>query len=125
MIKVLRHGNRIEVTNPVTGEKSDLTNVTFVEEGRGGANMALTESSNFLDALIGEATGIPQQRVHTQPVKTSLIDKFKVGMEIPNAHINRELHSLPQMRQQESVPARLIDGKPTYFKTYLSSRMGG
>jgi hypothetical protein len=29
------------------------------------------------------------------------------------------MHSRPQMNQQEGVDSRLIDGKPTYFKTKI------
>lgn len=120
MIRVLKHGNKITVTNPVTGAKTTMINVVFAEDGRTGADVSMSNSSSFLDRVLGKQIGLPQTRVHTHPVIEDAIGDFPVGKELSGGHINRELYSTPQLRQQSEVPARMIDGKPTYFKTWIS-----
>lgn len=122
MIKILRHGALIVVSNPVDGSEQTLRNIVFVEEGRAGADRTLSDSNAFLNKLMGKQVGLSQLRTHTQPVLVSEVGAFVVGREF-QGHINREMHSTPQMRQQEDVGARLIDGKPTYFKTWLDGTM--
>lgn len=119
MIKVLRHGNVINVQNPVTGEWNEMVVITFVEEGRTGADKGMSETSAFLSALTGEQVGLTQLRTHSHPVLSSKIGLFPIDKEFPG-HINRGLFSTPQIRQQLDKEARLIDGKPTYFKTWIS-----
>lgn len=121
MIRVYRYGNTIQVTNPITLQKSVLVNVVFIEEGRTGGDAHMSESSQFLSSLIGDEVGLQNLRVHTQPVLEAQIEKFPLNKEFPG-HINRGLFSTPQLKQQENVPARMIDGKPTYFKTWISSK---
>lgn len=121
MIKVLRHGNIINVQNPVTGEWNEMVNVTFVEEGRSGADRGMSETSAFLSAITGEQVGLSQLRTHTHPVLSGKIGLFPLGQEFPG-HINRGLFSTPQIRQQLDKDARLIDGRPTYFKTWISDK---
>lgn len=121
MIKVQRHGRSFAVKNPATGKETDMINIVFVEEGRKGANSSLSGSSNFLSSVIGEDIGLEQTRTHTHPVLLKAIGKFPVNKEFPG-HINRELHSIPQMRQQEGIEARAIDGRPTYFKTWIEEK---
>lgn len=119
MMKVLRHGNTIAVKNPATGKEEIMTDVVFVELGRGGANSNLSQSQEFLNELEGEDVGLPGVRVHTQPILVGFVGKYPVGRTI-DGFINRRLYSTPQMPQQEGRPAREIDGRPTYFVTYLS-----
>jgi hypothetical protein len=120
MIKVLRHGNTIEVVNPVDGSVTRMINVTFVEEGRGGADKGMAETTAFLSQITGQNVGLSQLRTHTHPIKAELIGQFPLNMEMPG-HINRGLFSTPQINQQLDKEARLIDGKPTYFKTWISA----
>jgi hypothetical protein len=120
-IKVREIADIIEVANPAKpGEVTTMQNVVFIEEGRSGANIGLSTSSDLLSEFIGENVGLIQTRTHTQPVRLDQVAKFQPGMEIPGLHINRELHSVPQMRNQVDKEARMINGKPTYFVTYLS-----
>lgn len=121
MIKVLRHGNIIAVRNPITGKDQKMINVVFTEEGRGGADQKMTQTSEFLSQLAGENVGLSNLRVHTHPVLEEKINLFPPDKEFPG-HINRGLYSTPQLRQQESVDPRMIDGKPTYFKTWISNQ---
>jgi hypothetical protein len=122
MIRVLRHGNTISVQNPVTGEWNNMINVTFVEEGRGGADRGMTETTKFLASITGDdGVGLNQVRIHTHPVMADKIGHFPVGTEFAG-HINRGLFSTPQIRQQVDKDPRLIDGKPTYFKTWISAQ---
>lgn len=118
MLKVTRHGIKTVVTNPVDGSKNTIIAVTFVEQGRSGAIASLSNSTDFLNRITGRKTGLDQFRTHTQPVDAEQIDLFPLGKEIAG-HINRTLFSTPQMRQQEGVDSRMIDGKPTYFVTIL------
>jgi hypothetical protein len=126
MIRVLRHGNTISVENPVTGEWQNMINVTFVEEGRGGADKTMSDTTAYLDSLFGDQsaqpvqTGLNQVRIHTHPVLADKIGMFPVGAEFPG-HINRSMYSTPQLRQQTDKDARMIDGRPTYFKTFISA----
>lgn len=119
MIRVLRHGNTVAVRNPATGREETMVDVVFVETGRGGANVNLSASQDFLNELEGEDVGLPGIRVHTQPILRDKIAKYPIGREIGNGFINRKLFSKPQMVQQEGRPPREIDGRPTYFVTYL------
>lgn len=121
MIRVLRHGDTIAVTNPATGDEQTMINVVFIEEGRSGANAALAGSSDLLSKLVGEDVGLEQFRVHTQPILATKIQHFPVDATFPG-HINRGLYSTPQMRQQIDKEARMIDGLPTYFTTWLSEK---
>lgn len=118
MLKVQRHGSKTRVRNPATGEWQDMVNIVFVEEGRDGAVGSISNSSKFLDRVLGKQTGLRQLRTHTQPVLASEADDFPIGKEI-EGHINRVLYSQPQMRQQQNVVGRMVDGKPTYFITEL------
>lgn len=120
MIKVLKHGNIIAVRNPVTGREQRMVNVVFVEEGRAGADPKMSQTSDFLSNITGENVGLNSLRVHTHPVLEEKIDLFPPQKEFPG-HINRGLYSTPQLRQQENVDARMIDGKPTFFKTWISN----
>lgn len=118
MIRVLRHGARTSVKNPVTQQETEMVRVTFVEEGRGGANPSLSKSSSFLDKVTGQKTGLDLQRTHTQAVLADKLQFFAVGAVL-NGYINRKMYSTPQMNQQEPVAARMIDGRPTFFVTEL------
>lgn len=121
MIRVLRHGNTISVQNPVTGEWQNMINVTFIEEGRGGADKGMTETTAFLSSVTGEEVGLNQVRIHTHPVLADKIGHFPIDTEFPG-HINRGLFSQPQIRQQVDKDPRIVDGKPTYFKTWISNK---
>lgn len=118
MLTVLRHGNKIAVKNPVTGEITEMINVAFVEEGRSGAIGSMSASSDFLSKVTGQSVGLDTLRVHTHPVISDKINFFPVGKKI-EGHINRKIFSTPQMAQQEHVQSRMVDGKPTFFTTYL------
>lgn len=119
MIKVLRHGNTVAVRSPATGNEEVMVDVVFIELGRGGANANLSQSQEFLNELEGEDVGLPGIRVHTQPILKSKVGKYPTGRDI-DGFINRRMYSKPQMVQQEGRPPREIDGRPTYFVTYLS-----
>jgi hypothetical protein len=120
MIKVSKHGNRTLVTNPVNGQKTEMINVTFTEEGRSGGNAQLSDTSAFLSQFTGGNSGLDNIRVHTHPIKAELIGAFPVGKTLAG-YINRNLYSTPQIRQQEGVDSRMVDGRPTYFTTYISA----
>lgn len=119
MIKIARHGNKTAITNPANGKVQEMINVIFQESGRSGANAKMSSTSDFLDSLVGTKTGLEQVRTHTHPVLASEIDKYPVGGEL-NGYINRTMFSIPQIGQQEGTKSRLIDGRPTYFTTYIS-----
>jgi hypothetical protein len=139
MITVFRYGNTIDVVNPINPhQKTRMVNVTFVEEGRRGANQFVEEgrrganhqvsdTSAILDQLIadelgaGETTGINTLRIHTQPVREDKLHLFPIGKTL-NGFINRQLFSTPQLRQQEGRPPRMIDGRPTFFTTTIADR---
>jgi hypothetical protein len=124
MIKVQAFGDMIQIPNPARpGEVTTMQNVVFIEEGRDGANKALSQGSDLLSQALGVEAGLVQVRTHTQPVALDAVAKLQVGMEIPNLHINRELYSSPQIRNQVDKEARMIDGQPTYFTTYISDRI--
>lgn len=118
-IRVVAHGNHIEVTNPANGQKTQMTVVVFEEEGRSGANVQLSASSDFLSRIIGDDMGLPQIRTHSQAFPDEKLVHLPVGTVLPG-HINRTMYSTPQMRQQIPVPGRMINGRPTYFVTELS-----
>jgi hypothetical protein len=119
MIKVLRHGKTSAVRNPATGREEIMVDVVFVELGRGGANVNLSASQDFLNELEGEDVGLPGIRVHTQPILKDMVHKYPIGRTIESGFINRKMYSKPQMIQQEGRPPREIDGRPTYFVTWL------
>jgi hypothetical protein len=119
MLKVLRHGNVIEVQNPVDQTTTRMVNVVFTEEGRSGADKQMSETSAFLSQITGQDVGLSNQRIHTHPVREEFIGEFPVGKEIVG-HINRGMYSTPQLVQQQDRAARMIDGRPTYFKTWIS-----
>jgi hypothetical protein len=121
MLRVKSHGNTIEVLNPVTKEMTRMVNVVFTEEGRGGADGNMSKSSDLLSRLVGKNVGLNNIRVHTQPVKMEYLNLFPIGAEM-EGHINRGLFSTPQLRQQIDVDPREVDGKPTYFKTWISDK---
>ncbi len=120
MIKVLRHGTKFSVKNPINGQLNTMVNVIFVEEGRTGGDAKMSGSSDFLSKTLGEEVGFNSLRTHTQPVLEDKLDLFPVGKELPG-HINRGIYSTPQLRKQESVRARIIDGQPSYFKTWFDT----
>lgn len=119
MIKVQRHGNKISVRNPITGKETTMVVIVFVEQGRSGGDSEMSDSSLFLDSLVGGKTGLDSIRTHSHPVREDQAAKFEVGKEFPG-HINRKLYTTPQLRSQENVESRMIDGQPTYFKTFIS-----
>lgn len=120
MITVQRHGQKRIIVNPANPKEVTVEiPVTFIEEGRGGLNSNLTQSGDLLSEFAGAQVGLNQFRTHTFPVREDQIGKFKVGTELP-FFINRTLTSTPQMRQQENVDARMIDGKLTFVSTRLS-----
>lgn len=121
MIEVLRHGNKTSVRNPITGAQTEMINVIFVERGRSGGNAQMSETSAFLDSLTGGGTSLDLLRTHTHPIRAEKIGEFPISKTFPG-HINRKMTSIPGITQQEGVQSRLIDGKPTYFQTYISSR---
>lgn len=119
MLKVLRHGNKTSVKNPIDGTFQEMVNVVFIEEGRSGGNSSMSDTSSFLSKISGGGdVGLATQRTHTHPVKADKIDLFPLGKKFPG-HINRRLFSTPQIRQQENVYSRMVDGKPTYFVTEI------
>lgn len=120
MIKVLRHGNKFSVRNPITGEINTMANIVFIEEGRSGGDTKMSGSSNFLSDILGQQVGFSTLRTHTQPVLENKLELFPIGKELPG-HINRGIYSTPQLRQQQSVQARMIDGRPSYFKTWFDN----
>lgn len=129
MIKVLRHGNTIDVKDPVTGRWNRMVNVVFIEEGRTGGNAHMSTTSQFLSDLVGENVGLEGRRIHTHPVKEATIGLFPIhrdyggesDKEFPG-HINRGLFTTPQLDQQVGVEPQMIDGRPTYFTTWIDSR---
>lgn len=123
MVRVQAHGAKTRIQNPSTGEMQDAINVRFIEEDRqgGGANPHLSKSTAVLSQAVGKQVGLPGVRVHTQPILLSQIGEFPVGREFPNLFINRTLYSTPQMEQQEGTAARMLDGQPTYFATFIDT----
>lgn len=119
MIKVLSYGDKRIIVNPINGKETTVINVRFAEYGRSGGDPSMSNSSDLLSRIAGENVGLDNIRVHTQSIKEELIGKFPINSE-HNLHINRVMSSTPFMRQQQNVSARAIDGKATYFKTYLS-----
>lgn len=129
MIKVLRHGNTIEVKDPVTGKWNRMVNVVFIEEGRTGGNARMSTTSQFLSDLVGENVGLEGRRIHTHPVKEATIGLFDVHVDYGGTsdkeypgHINRGLFTTPQLEQQVNVEPQMIDGRPTYFTTWIDSK---
>ena len=122
MLKVLEHGTKNRIQNPVTKKWQEVINVKFVEEGNrsGGASSSMSNTSDVLSRAVGVKTGLSLLRIHTHPVLVEAIDQFPVGREFPNHFINRKMYSLAQMEQQINVAPRMIDGKPTYFITEIA-----
>lgn len=122
MVKVQAHGDKIKVPNPAKpGQVSNMVNVIFIEEGRSGANKDLSDSSDLLSQAVGVEVGLSQVRTHTQPVLETELGNFPEGKNIDGLYINRKLYSNPQMRNQIDKPARMVDGKPTFFTTYFGN----
>lgn len=119
-IKVLKHGRRETITNPVNGQKTEMITISFTEQGRSGGNAQMSDTSAFLSQFTGANSGLDNIRVHTHAVRADLIDNFPVGKEL-RGFINRNLFSTPQTSQQEAVRPRMIDGRPTFFTTYISA----
>lgn len=124
---MFRYGNRIVVQNPANpAQETAMVNVTFMEEGRRGANHQVSDASAILDRLLGEelgegeTTGLQNIRIHTQPVREDQVQKFPIGRIFEGAFINRALFSTPQLRQQQGVRPRMIDGRPTFFTTTIA-----
>lgn len=123
MVKVQAKGDVLRIANPAkAGEVTVMQNVVFIEEGRSGAQSKLANSSNLLSQALQAETGLEQTRTHTQPVKIEEANKLEIGQEIPGLHINRELSSVPQIRGQVGKPARMADGRPTYFVTFFGNK---
>lgn len=120
MIKVQDYGNKIAVKNPRNGSVTEMINVIFIEEGRSGVNAHMSETSAFLSSIVGEDVGLALQRTHTHPVQASKIGLFPKGQEFPG-FVNRGLFSTPQMRAQLDADPRIIDGRPTYFATWIGN----
>lgn len=120
MIKVSKVGTRRLVTNPMTAQKTEMIAIIFTEYGRSGGNSQMGDTSAFLDGLVGGKTGLPTQRTHTHLVNIASEGSFPVDKELAG-YINRSLYSTAQTGQQEGVDARMIDGRPTYFTTYISA----
>jgi len=121
MVKVQNVGERRVVINPQDGKATEMVHVTFIEEGRGGANPSLSLSSDVLSDVLGVQAGLQQIRVHSQLVSLEAAPKLRAGDELP-LFINRRLYSTPVMRQQVDVSPRMIDGRPTYFATELGKQ---
>ena len=120
MIRVVKHGQKRVIVNPRNPKEETVEiPVTFIEEGRGGLNANLTQSSELLSEWAGANVGLNLSRTHTFPVRENQIEKFAIDTELP-FFINRTLTSTKQMRQQENVEGRMIDGKLTYVSTTLS-----
>lgn len=123
MVKIQKIGQRRVITNPANGQQTVEIPVTFIENGRSGLNEQLAQSGAALSDVFGTKIGLEQFRVHTFPVPEDQFAPIKEAYdkkaELP-LFINRKLTSLPQMRQQENVVARIIDNKLTYVSTYLS-----
>lgn len=130
-IRILRFGNAINVSNPVllNAESTDMVDVIWAEIGqRPGANKDISESSKALDIILKQeleeagvqTSGLDNFRVHTQPVKRVLVTNghLKLGVEY-DGFINRRLHSVPAIKQQQGVLPRMIDGRPTFFTTKI------
>jgi hypothetical protein len=123
MVEVQAHGDFLKVKDPARpGVETLMRIVVFIEHGRQGANKGLSRSSDVLSQAIGKETGLELVRTHSQPVRIEELDEFPVGRKFDTLHINRELYSSPQMRNQIDKEPRMINGKPTYFVTYLDNQ---
>lgn len=121
MIKVFKHGPIVAIKNPATGKETITQRVTFIEEGRGGANSEMSETTDFLNMVVGAETGLKTVRTHTHSVDYTQIAKFPLNLEIPNGFINRKIYSSPQMRQQENARPQMLNGRPAYFVTFIGN----
>lgn len=121
MIKVHAHGIIIATKNPTTEQETVTQKVTFIEEGRSGANTSMDETTKFLNGLTGGNTGLNTTRTHTHTIRVEEIEKYPIGKTF-NGFINRKMFSFPQMRQQSDRRAQMVDGKPTFFTTYISGQ---
>lgn len=120
--EVLKHGALEDSYAPQTGKPTRGRKVTFLEKGRGGAKQTLVDSTNYLNSLTGKQTGLELFRTHTQFIREEELGDFPVGKKF-QGFINRKMTSLPEMGQQENVLPQRIDGRPTYFQTYLWGTM--
>jgi hypothetical protein len=119
-VKVLRHGDIRDIKNPVTGKTTRMQNIVFVEEGRTGAVKGMSESTDILNEIAGEQTGLNLLRIHTHPVLVDAVKHYPVGRIIEGVFINRSMWSEAQIRQQAGAIPRMVDGEPTFFTTALS-----
>jgi hypothetical protein len=120
-VRVLRHGDKRRIKNPITGQWQNTTNIVFIEEGRKGAIDAMATTTAALSAAIGgEQVGIQIARTHTHPIVDEAVGNFPEGKVFPNLYINRKMFSTPQVSQQEGVKPRMVEGKPTYFTTEIA-----
>lgn len=107
------------VRNPQNGQVTPMVKIRFIESGgRAGINKSLSDTSDFLSRAMGENVGLEIIRTHTHAVLAEKAHLFSVGQEIAG-FINRELFSEGQMRQQEGVEGRMIEGKLTYVTTKM------
>lgn len=120
MIKVLRHGNKISPVDPLTGKTTSLQNVVFVEYGRKSKEDTMGNTSDYLDGLVNEKTGLGTQRIHTHPIRIEHIGLFPIGKDFPG-HINRTLTSVPDIKQQGGQRATMINGRPTFTTTSIDA----
>lgn len=121
MVKITGFSAEFETQDPRTGRWTKMINVLYEEEGRAAGSSNLAKSSQLLDELLGEETGLPQIRSHTQPMRATVAKKLKVGQEFP-LFISRGLYSLPDIRKQINVPPRMVGNRPTYFLTWLADK---
>lgn len=122
MLKVTGKGKPYDTQDPRSKQWTTLVNVIYEEVGRPTGKFGLVRSTELLDNFFGEATGLPQVRSHTQPMRVEVANKIKVGDEIPNLHINRGLYSLPDIKAQLDVKPRMIGNRPTFFLTWLDDK---
>lgn len=126
-VKVLRVGNINDVDNPVDNQTRRVQNITFAEWGREGADDGMSETNEALSIVLGKKIGLENIRVHTHPLPVDEAQPFVDGFNndpekvYEGLFINRKMHSLPQIPQQVGVMPRLIDNRPTFFTTYLST----
>lgn len=120
MVTVTSLGQKRKIQNPANlSEWTEVQIVTFQERGRSGANNSMAESTDALNKVLGVQTGLDTVRTHSHPVRIEVAQGLSVGKEMP-LFINRKMYSLPQLEQQVGAAPRMVNGRPTYFLTYLS-----
>lgn len=62
------------------------------------------------------------KRFHTEPIKWEISSQFNVGDKIQGV-INRALYSFPQCESDINRLPVMIDDRPTYFKTWIDSKV--